>query len=185
MANENKKKSLGERAREIIRPALEDDRRRNLQLELLSDAFNDAAKIVERVLKEEFDHFAQYLQQVPDSERNLTVIEAMTTVNPRTGEPNFAPAKKMPIMVCSEFADYSAMDVRDLPGFIKFHEKMRDLDVAVKIMGLIGDDKKMTQGRVIAAFDLSKSYNEGAMDNPELYPNLPPPSQKKSGDFNL
>jgi hypothetical protein len=185
-ANDNKnedKKPLGQSIRDLIEPALDDPRRNELQLQKLDHIFNQLAQVVPRALEQEFNNFARYVENA--SERNPEVkhpmiIDALTA----GGDQGYSPIKKFGLPISTEFTDFAANDIKELPNYIKLHEVARDLDVALKLLGVTADEAKGGFSQAILVVDGSKTYAEGALENSTLYPNLPPKPQsfdRKSG----
>lgn len=181
--NNEDKKPLGQSIRALIEPALDDPRRSKLQLEKLDDIFNQLAMIVPCSLEQDFNHFARYVQNASERNpevKNPIIIDALTS----GGEQGYSPIKKFGLPISTEFTDFSAQDIKELPNYIKLHEIARDLDVALKLMGVTADEAKGGFSQAILIVDGSKTYDEGALENSSLYPNLPPKPQsfdRKSG----
>lgn len=171
-----KKKPIGESIRDLINPALEDDRRKQIQLDILNEYFElvtiKFASMLEGSFKEVFNN-ASSLQQ---PEKNKFLIEQLTRVNPTTGAPLYSPSLTMRIQLATAFTDFTPDDIKELPAYILLHETARAQDVAIKLIGLTADEAKSGSGLGLPAYliiDGSKTYEQGAMENSSLYPNLP------------
>lgn len=185
-ANDNKnedKKPLGQSIRDMIEPALDDPRRPELQLQKLDHIFNQLAMVVPRALEQEFNNFARYVENASDRNpevKHPMIIDALTA----GGDQGYSPIKKFGLPISTEFTDFAANDIKELPNYIKLHEVARDLDVALKLLGVTADEAKGGFSQAILVVDGSKTYAEGALENSTLYPNLPPKPQnfdRKSG----
>jgi|GEM_PF-1253070 len=178
---------LGQRIRNLIEPALEDERRPALQLQKLDHIFNQLAAIVPRQIEQEFTHFSRYVEKAAEREPDIKhpmIIEALTVAG-QDGESSYNPIKKYGLPISTTFTDFAAADIKDLPGYIKLHETARDLDVSLKLIGVTAEESRGGMGMPpILIVDGSKSYSEGAMENAQMYPNLPPKQKdfdRKSG----
>ncbi len=193
MSDNEKKPPLGDRIRALIEPALDDPRRNALQLQKLDEIFNKVAAAVPRMLEGEFNDFATQVEREtarkPEN-RNPMIIDALTTMGPQ-GESLYSPIKKVGLPISTNFTTFAASDIKELPGYIKLHEAARDLDVSLKLLGVTADEAKASSGYGLPAVlivDASKSYQDGALENGHLYPDLPPRKVdfgRRNGDFNL
>jgi len=174
------KKPLGQSIRELINPALEDQRKPVIQNDRLDKAFSEIAESIEPALEHAFQHFfnavARTAERSPDHKHPM-IIDALTVTKGEEGNSKYSPIIRLPLPISTTFTAYTADEVREMPGYIKLHEKARELDVALRIVGLTADEAK---GSAVFALppilmiDASKSYEEGAAENSALYPNLPP-----------
>lgn len=193
MSDNEKKPPVGQRIRAMIEPALEDPRRDEIQLKKLDDIFNKVAAAVPRIVEAEFNDFSYQVeaetQRKPDN-RNPMIIDALTSVGPQ-GEALYSPIKKIGLPISTNFTAFAAADIKELPGYIKLHETARDMDVSLKLLGVTAEETKGASGYGLPAVlivDASKSYEDGALENSHLYPDLPPRKVdfgRRGGDFNL
>lgn len=192
MSDNEKKEPVGKRIRALIEPALDDPRRPQIQLQALDEIFNKVAGIMPRALEGEFNNFSRHVEnesaRKPEN-RNPTIIEALTRMG-SDGESGYSPIKKFGLPISTTFTNFSASDIKELPGYIKLHETAREMDVAVKLLGVVADEAKASSYGLpaILVVDGSKSYQDGAMENANLYPDLPPRKTdfgRRGGDFNL
>jgi hypothetical protein len=192
MSEEEKKKPVGERIRALIEPALDDPRRQPLQLQKLDEIFNAIATRMPRILESEFDRSNAAVEaetrRQPDN-RNPMIIDSLTQMGPE-GESLYNPIKKLGLPISTAFTEFAAADINELPGYIKLHETARDMDVALKLVGVTAEESKgggLGMPAVLVV-DGSKSYNDGAIENARLYPNLPPRKVefgRRGNDFDL
>ncbi len=174
------KKTLGDSIRDFMTPALEDTRRSEIQNDILNEIFEEIADGFEEHLRAKFEAVAKMVDSKSakrPSMRSPLILEQLTKVNPMTGEPLWSPIIRRPLPLSTAFTLYSADDVKDQPGYIRLHEKAREIDVAVKVIGLTADESKASSGFAIPpilVIDASKTYDEGAIESSNLYPNLPP-----------
>lgn len=185
-ANDNKnedKKPLGQSIRDMIEPALDDPRRQEIQLKQLDHIFNQLANVIPTALEQEFNNFARYVQNATERNPEIKhpmIIDALTA----PGNQGYSPIKKFGLPINTDFTDFSAADIKELPHYISLHEVARDLDVALKLVGVTGDETRGGMSQAVLIVDGSKSYDQGAMENAQLYPNLPPKPKdfdRKSG----
>ena len=174
------KKTLGDSIRDFVNPALDDPRRPEIQNEILNEIFEEIADSFEETLRGKFEAVAKMVDAKSAKRPNLRtplILEQLTKINPMTGEPLWSPIIRRPLKLSTAFTMFSADDVKDQPGYIRLHENARELDVAIKLIGLTADESKSASGFSIPAMlliDASKSYDEGASEGGNLYPNLPP-----------
>lgn len=184
MADETPKAPLGQRLRDLINPALEDERAKPLQSEIVSNLFGQIADNVPKMFEKELTHFFNHVSSAPEKKKTPIIVNALTVAQGQEGEPAFNPIKKLQLPVSTSFTSFSAEDIRDMPGWIKLHEVCRDMDIAVKLMALTTEESKGSMMPPLLILDASKSYNEGALENAQLYPQLkdkPVEFNKKSG----
>lgn len=188
--SDNTKKPLGESIRDFINPALEDTRRQEVQNNILNDMLEDIVNFFEiemaRKFQRAFNNVAARSERRPEL-KNPMILEELTTVDPMTGEAKYSPVLRIQIPIATGFTQFSPDDIKDQPNYIKLHEKAQKMDVAVRVIGLTADESKSPSGfsfPPILIIDGSKTYAEGALENPSLYPNLPPKNpeiDKRSG----
>lgn len=186
--SEPEKAPLGQRIRDFINPALEDSRKPKIQNDILDEVFGTLADMMEARLEKSFT--ATFNRVTERSKRRPSlaapmIIEDLTRVDPMTGEAKYSPIWRVPMPIALSFTNFQAADIKDLPNYIRLHEKARDLDVAVKIVGLTADESKASMGIAMPAIfivDASKSYDDGALENAHLYPDLPPKRAKFDKD---
>lgn len=172
-------KSLGDRFRAMIEPALNDERRKAVQLEILDNIFTRfAAQLesqLESSLEEAFKRVAAYERQRP-ADRNPYIVRQLTETD-QNGDAKLPAVLRRQFPICGTFLELAAQDITELPGYIALHEKARDMNVALHLSGLTMDETKTPNGYpmpVLLIIDLGKTYEEGAIQNAQLYPNLPP-----------
>lgn len=191
---EPSKKPFGERLRDVINPALDDDRRSDIQKKILDDAFAKVTDYFEDAMEAKFSHFFNHVARAeaknPRS-KNPLIIDALTATK-EDGEPKYSPIMRLPLPICTAYTTFSADDIKDLPSYIRLHEKARDMDVSLKVTNLTADESKSPSGFQMPAvliIDATKTYAEGAMENSMLYPNLKPKKAefdgKSRGQFDL
>lgn len=184
-ANDNKnedKKPLGQSIRDMIEPALDDPRRQEIQLKQLDHIFNQLTQAIPTTLEQEFNQFSRYVQNA--AERNPEVKHPMIIDALTVAGQGYSPIKKFGLPINTDFTDFSAQDIKELPHYISLHEVARELDVALKLSGITGDETRGGMSQPVLVVDGSKSYDQGAMENAQMYPNLPPPPKdfdRKSG----
>jgi hypothetical protein len=164
-------RSAGDSIRDIINPALADTRKEKLQLDVLDKIFANTAQdfpdIVAQNLSDLFNGIS-FLRDEDD--KNRILIEKMTLAGIRGA---YSPIIKLQLPVAVDFAAFAADDICKLPGYIKFHEAARFANVAVKVNGLLQDEAQGGGPPPHIVIDASKTYEQGAMENARLYPNLP------------
>ena len=187
MANSNDKSiPIGKRIRDVINPALEDSRREQVQLNILDNVFSQFADALPKIVERDFQAFFNQVART-DSQpqtRNPTIIKYLTAIKGEDEDSAYSPMKRLAIPVSTNFTTFSADEIKELPGYIKLHTVARDMDIALKIPGLTADDKG---NQAVLTFDASKTYNQGAYENAQMYPQLPPPKvefdRKQSQEF--
>ncbi|MDE1151447.1 MAG: hypothetical protein PW788_02825 [Micavibrio sp.] len=170
MADNEKKTPVGKSIRELINPALEDDRREQVQLQILDTAFSKMAEVLPSIIEREFSAFFNHVASKSKDKPNIKnpmIISALTDAK----NESYSPIKNFQIPVSTSFTTYSADQIKELPGYIRLHLAARDMDVALKVTGLTADEK----GQAILTLDASKTYEEGAFENAQMYPQLPAP----------
>ncbi|TAL38960.1 MAG: hypothetical protein EPN97_03210 [Alphaproteobacteria bacterium] len=184
MADETPKPPLGQRLRDLINPALEDERAKPLQSQIVSDIFGQIADNVPKMFERELSSFFNHVSSAPERKKTPIIINALTVAQGQEGEPAFNPIKKLQLPVSTSFTSFSAEDIRDMPGWIKLHEVCRDMDISIKLMSMTTEESKGSLMPPLLILDASKSYNDGAIENAQLYPQLadkPKPFDKKTG----
>ncbi len=186
--NDNEK-PLGQRIRDLINPALEDSRRESIQADILNKAFGHACFMLPQVLEHEFSEVfneaARVSHKEPDK-KNPFLIDALTARTAQ-GEEKYSPTKRMQLSISLAFTTFTAEEVKELPNYIRLHELARDMDVAIRVYGLLAEEKGGSpyNNPPVLILDASKTYEEGAMENANFYPNLPPkqvPFDKKAAN---
>lgn len=191
--SDEQKKPVGDRIRALIEPALDDPRRPELQLKKLDEIFNMVAGNIPRMLEQDFAQFEHHVEREtgrnPDN-RNPLIIDSLTQVG-RDGEALYTPIKKLGLPISTTFTSFAAADINELPGYIRLHETARDMNVALKLVGIVAEETKgggLGGMPPVLIVDGTKSYEEGALENSNLYPNLPPRKVdfgRRGGDFEL
>lgn len=165
---------LGDKLRNLIQPALDDSRRQTVQLQKLDEIFEELAKKLEHIVTDSignvFNEAARMERNGGDAARNMYMINQLTD---HKGLSTYLPLR---LPINTTFLEFSPQDIKDLPNYIALHEKARELNIALKLMNVTMDETKSPNGAqpAVLAIDLSKSYEEGAMENASLYPQLPP-----------
>lgn len=184
MADETPPVPLGQRLRDLIQPALDDERRKPIQAEIASNFFAQMADIIPRKMESDLIPFFNHAAKVPEKKRNPMIITAVTAVSQQgmMGDDDAAlsPIYKIPVKISTAFTDFTPQEVCEMPGWIKLHEVCRDLDVSIKLMAMTADESKGSLLPPILIIDASKSYTEGALENAQFYPQLP----EKQAQFN-
>lgn len=163
---------LGDKLRNLIQPALDDSRRQATQLEMLDDVFKGLAQkfepILTRSLGDVFNQASRIENNNGDDARNMFIIKQLTDPE------GLSPMIRMGLPIATGFIEFSPQDIKELPGYIALHEKARELNVALKLVNITMDETKSPNGPQPAMLivDMSKSYEEGAMENASLYPQL-------------
>jgi hypothetical protein len=178
MERPDPRKPAGDSIRDIINPALQDDRKEKIQLEIISNIFANTAQALPNILQNNLSQLFNKLSYAEPEDKNKFLIEALTS----TGAKGYSPIIMLSIPVATDFTSFSAHEINRLPGYIKFHEAARAANVAVKVIGLLREEAGM-QPRVV--LDASKTYEQGAMENAQLYPQLPDPPKPKDRRFDL
>lgn len=173
VGNNPRKKPLGNRIRDLINPALEDDRCKQIQLDILDRYFQQVVIQFPGIMEKQFKLIFNQASSLPSQDKNPFVVSKLTSVDSRTGETPYSPIMPLGVQICPDFTSFSADDIKALPAYINLHEVARAENVAIKLVGLTADEVKSgLQARLI--IDGSKTYEQGAMENALLYPNLPP-----------
>jgi hypothetical protein len=188
MAIENnpEKKPLGDRIRDLINPALEDERRNDIQLKILDGIFLDILQLFPKLMEQGYsDIFNEAARKNNPADQNSFIIKNITTGSKE--RKSYSPTLHLGLPIATSFTSFSAEDIKVLPGYIRLHEAARTHNVALKIRGLTADEAKGDSPALI--IDGMKTYLQGAMDC-KLYPDLPevPPATfdgKAPGSFRL
>lgn len=186
--SEPEKAPLGQRIRDFINPALEDTRKPKIQNDILDEVFGTLADAMEARMEKGFT--AIFNRVTERSKRrpslaNPMIIEDLTRFDPMAGDAKYSPIWRVPMPIALSFTSFQAAEIKELPNYIRLHEKARDMDVAIKIIGLTADESKASLGISVPAMfivDASKSYDDGALENSNLYPDLPPKRAKFDKD---
>lgn len=187
MPPSNNNLPLGDRLRALIEPALEDSRRQQTQLDALDKIFAGLAPrfeaLLNRTLGSIFNQAAAAERNDGEAGRNMFMIDRMTD------HEGLSPVVRMNLPINTGFLELSPQEITNLPGYIALHEKARELNVALKLINVTADETKSPHGPQPAMLlvDLTKTYNEGAMENASLYPQLPEAKARfdktSKGDF--
>jgi hypothetical protein len=185
------KQPLGQSIRDLLNPAFEDERRPEIQNKIVSDIFAQLADSIAPLFEQEFSHFFNHVAAKADKkplQKTPIILHAMTLAG-KNGDGAYSPVKELRLPIVTKFTNFSTDDIKDMPGYIKLHEVCRDMDIAIKLIGLTADEARGSMMPPILTLDATKSYTEGAMENAHLYPNLPPKKvefDRKSGrDFSM
>jgi len=172
MANRPPKKPVGDSIRDLINPALEDERRQKTQLDLLDAEFLEIALHFPGMMRSKFQEvFNQAALRMPEN-KNIFIIEQLTDIDSMTGQPRYSPILGFPILINTDFTNFSANEIKELPHYIMLHETARIENVSLKLGGLTPEETKSGM-RPHLIIDGSKTYEQGAMENGLMYPNLP------------
>jgi hypothetical protein len=183
MADETPPPPLGQRLRDLINPALEDERARQVQNELMSNIFGQIADNVPQMFEREFTHFFNHVAAKSKAKpqiKNPMIVTALTAGGGEGGEGAFNPIKKLQLPIATAFTSFSPDDIKEMPGYLRLHEICREMDISVKLMALTADEAKGTMMPPLLILNAAQSYNDGALENAQLYPDLPP----RKVDFN-
>ena len=171
---------LGGKIRKLIFPAIENERRPEWQAKMLDKVFASVADNLEMQLEQEFRHFFNHIARQRDPAKHPAIIDALTFARGQQGDAEFEPIKKLQLPISTAFTTFTSEDIKEIPGYIKLHMVARDLDIALKIIGLTIEDAKGGSGLpmpAILVIDTSKSYEDGAAEGGGLYPDLPEKSE--------
>jgi hypothetical protein len=180
------KKPIGQSIRDLINPALEDDRCQKIQLDIVDRAFDAIADAFPEILEKSYrDFFNEVSNVAKRDEKKVNPFIITSITHAPQGKPRYSPIMQLSLQVTTQFTNFSADEIKELPGYIKLHMAAREQDVALKVNGLLGEDKGQ---QTYLTIDGSKSYNQGAIENYLLYPNLPEEPaafNKKGGSFDI
>lgn len=165
-----KKVPLGDRIRDMINPAMEDTRRKKMQLDMLNQFFEKVNSKVAMMLEPEFNMVFNHVASLRPQEQNVYLIKALTLGG-------YLPVLQMQGNLMMRFTDFSPEEIKSLPAYVMLHEFLRAENIAIKVSGATADDVRSTGGMspLVVTIDASKSYDDGALENSLLYPDLPPP----------
>lgn len=168
--NNSKKAPLGDRIRDMINPALEDSRPQKMQLDLLDNFFKQVAFSFSRNMESTFSDVFNHVSSLRPQEKNPFLIDALT-------KGKYTPVMRLPVPLALQFTSFSTDEIRTLPAYVMLHEVLRAENIAIKVIGLTANEVRSSGGlsSAIVIIDASKSYNDGALENSGLYPDLPPP----------
>ncbi len=171
-------KPIGDRIRDIINPAMADARRKKIQLDYLDGQFAIYEQNIAMILEEAF---AKFSNKVALAERKGDDVRLRFIINALMIVPDNAPPEYMPILqynlpIVNAFTDFTAEEVKKLPNYIKLHLRARELNVALDFTGLLAGEGRMGPPQPVVTIDALRTYEQGALDNAELYPNLPDPT---------
>lgn len=178
---------MGDRIRDLINPALEDERLPEIQLKILEKCFDAIAERFPEIMESRLSDIFNDVSNVSAKFKNEFIITALTFA-PK-GQPRYSPSLTLPLQVSTAFTNFTADEINKLPGYIKLHMTARTANVALKLVGLTAEEAKGGGGQPLLIIDGSKTYEQGAAENYKLYPNLPSPpmdfDRKKPGSFDL
>ena len=187
-SNENEV-PLGKKIRDLVNGALKDNRKEQIQLDLLDKAFAQITIVLPKVLDKDFKQLDRHVRnRAADDEAkaNLIIITAITTAAPNEEvDSPYSPVRRIQIPVSTSFTEFTAQQIRDLPNYIKMHEMAREFDIAISVGGLVDGDEGRG-GQPMVSVNAMKTYDQGA---DFMYPILPPRKVKfdkdSSKDFTL
>jgi len=172
--NPKKRQPLGQSIRELIKTALQDERRQQIQLDILDQFFAETVFKLTKVLEDGILPIFNHAATMPLPKRNKFIIEQLTKLD-ITGMPLYSPRTiEISIPLCMNFVNFSGEDIRELPGYINLHEVARKEDVALDLVlpSESGEGgKKDKQIKLIV--NSFRTYAQGAAENPQFYPDLP------------
>ena len=93
-------------------------------------------------------------------------------------ESGFPTLLRLQMPVSPDVLKVTNEEVRQMPGYIKLHEVARKHDIALAFSMETSGDARGRQPPTITV-DLTKSYEQGAMDNAFMYPDLPPRQEQE------
>lgn len=183
-------KPIGDRIRDLINPALADDRRPKIQLDMLDRFFDAISEQFVDALESSYSDLFNKVASIRDRDENKVapfIITVLTQM--RNGRAEYTPVLQVPVPVANAFTDYKADEIKALPGYVKLHMKAREQNVSLAVKYVLSDEAKMGPPQPLLVIDGSKTYEQGAQENYNLYPNLPEPEKKfnpgKGGKFDL
>ena len=164
-------KPVGDSIREIINPALNDERKQAIQLDILDHIFSNTAQRFPDFVGENLMGLFNKVSHLKDDPAalNARVINLLTQTDGQ-GRPQYSPIITLGLPIVT---DFTTNDIRELPGYIKLHEAARAANVAISVTGLLKEEKGGPPPRV--TINCGKTYEQGAMENSAMYPNLPEP----------
>ena len=172
-------KPTSQSIRDLVNDALEDKRKEAIQLGILDQIFGGISHQLEEYIDSQIRAIFNYAAGLAPEEKNETIIHALT-------RGNISLTFLLGISINTEYTQYSPIDVRELPNYIKLHDIAREKDVALRLVGVVQGDARSAQPALVV--DIGKSYEEGAMDPSAHYPDLPPKKQDfdcKPNEFDL
>lgn len=190
--NEEDKRPLGQKIRDFINPALADQRKNALQLDMLDKIFTQMAdlmpKIFDKEFKSIFNHVSSRTKDKPELVAPIIINAITAAAQNEDADSPYSPTRRFQIPISTAFTSFTPEEIKNLPGYQKLHEAARDMDVALKVSGLTGEEAERG-GTPILSVNAMKTYEEGAFENYEMYPVLPPKKvdfdKGSSKDFNL
>lgn len=136
---------LGQKIRDRVNAALADTRRDKIQLELLDKAFEDISKLVPQLFNKEFQQLERHIKIAapnnPEKEALIIITAVTTTAKNDDIDSPYSPIRTIRVPVSTSFTQFTAQQIRELPGYIKLHEAARELDVALNLGGLMDGDE--------------------------------------------
>lgn len=193
MNDNSKKPPIGQRVRAILEPLLEKEETHELMYKLASDYFAELAQQLPQFMETSLRSFFNTASLKNPTARDFKLTKGLTIMekDPGISEP-FPIVAKLALNVSNEFTNFTAAEIKSMPGFVALHEKLREMDVAAKFNGLTIEDKNSGYTSGVMTLDFSKDYLSGALQSPGLYPDLPEQestntAKKKppSGNFTL
>ncbi len=163
--DERGKKTI-ETFRDWAKEAMDDERKNDIQLEVLDGVLKELAFKLPAVIGNTISDIFNEASHLAPEARNKRLIEAFTASESGT-------ALTIPVGINTMYTQYYDSDIRQLPGYVKLHEVARELDFAIDLKGLTGAMGMPPK----LALDLSKTYEEGEYESSCGYPDLPEQSQ--------
>ena len=170
MHNDNHRKEpapIGDRIRNFLEEPMNDRDKKSIQLHILDEIFMNTANVLPETLEKRFkDIFNRAARFDKADDKNFFIIQALTFGD-------YSPTVDFKIPIATEFTDFTWDDIHSLKGYIKLHEVARDCNFAINIEYLV---EKGPNGMVIPprmSINASKSYQDGIMLYPSVYPHLP------------
>lgn len=168
------RETTGESIRDVINPALSDDRKQKFQLDMLDKVFESWAEDLPFILQDNLRNLFNHLSDRDTEEQQNAKLIVLLTKGQYSPQMDF----KIP-MAGLLYTDFSPQDICSLPGYIKLHQAALEHDVALRLTGLTGEEVRATRGHQPAflTIDAGKSYDQGASENSALTPQLPEPTE--------
>ena len=179
-ADDSDEKTLSDAVREMIFEADEHPDKKEIQLQILDTTLTNLANTLQRKVGDSLSEIFNTFSPLSPEARNMMIIASITK-----GE--FNPTIATKISLNTEFTDFSAFDVAQLPGYAALHEAAQNLNVAINFSGFTSDER----GQVLVMVDIGKTYEEGRNASSYGYPELPPkpesqrPGARKQPDITL
>ena len=144
MADNQPQEPLGKRLRDFITPALEDTRAKDVQSEYVSGVFETISRQMVDMFESEFTDYFNFVTRNtkarPETKNPMIVNSLIAITDQRKGEADFSPIKRLHLPISTAFTDFSATEIKEMPGWIKLHEVAR---VDFLQLGIAGDEERV------------------------------------------